>query len=75
MLAFASRLVAAGAPCLNITFHSSEILPGGSPYTPDAPSVDRFLSDLRRLLEHVTSKLGAQGKTYAEFAAAWTPAR
>ncbi len=75
MLAFASRLVASGAPCLNLTFHSSEILPGGSPYTPDAPSVARFLSDLRRLLEHVTSKLGAQGKTYAEFAAGWTPAQ
>ena len=27
---------ARGASCFNIIFHSSELLPGGSPYTPDA---------------------------------------
>jgi peptidoglycan/xylan/chitin deacetylase (PgdA/CDA1 family) len=75
MLAFASRLAARRLPCFNVTFHSSEILPGGSPYTPDAASVDRFLHDLRRLLEHLTEALGAQGRTYAEFAAEWTGPR
>ena len=68
MLAFASRLAAEGAPCLNVIFHSSELLPGGSPYTPDAASVDRFLADLRALLEHATARLGAVGRTCAEFA-------
>jgi hypothetical protein len=71
MRAFASRLAARRVPHFNVTFHSSEILPGGSPYTPDAASVERLLSDLRRLLEHLTSKLGAVGKTYAEFAREW----
>lgn len=71
MLAFASELAGRRAPCFNIIFHSSEILPGGSPYTPDAPSVARFLDDLARLLEHLTAKLGAVGRTYAEFAAEW----
>src|SRR5262245_11703076 len=71
MLGFASRLAAAGLPCFNVTFHSSEILPGGSPYTPDAASVERFLDALRRLLEHLTVRLGAQGRTYAEFAREW----
>src|SRR5687768_18407199 len=73
MLAFSSALAAAGAPCFNIIFHSSEILPGGSPYTPDAASVERFLADLRALLAHLTA-LGAAGKTYAEFAREWRPA-
>ena len=71
MLAFASRLARAGVPCFNIIFHSSELLPGGSPYTPDEASVARFLDDLKRLLEHLTTRLGAVGRTYAEFRAAW----
>ena len=75
MLAFADRLAARGAPCFNVIFHSSEILPGGSPYTPDAASVLRFLDDLRRLLEHLAERLGAVGRTYAEFAGAWKAGR
>jgi len=71
MLAFATRLRDRGAPCFNVIFHSSEILAGGSPYTPDAASVERFESALRRLLEHLTSGLGAAPRTYAEFAQAW----
>ena len=65
----ASRLVAAGLPCLSVLFHSSEILPGGSPYSPDPPSVARFLDRLKRLFQHATESLGAVGRTYAEFAA------
>jgi hypothetical protein len=72
MLAFASRLAAQRVPCFNILFHSSELLPGGSPYTPDQPSVDRFLDHLRRMLDHLTGRLGAVGQTYAEFAAGWS---
>jgi hypothetical protein len=71
MIAFASRLHARGAPCFNIIFHSSELIPGGSPYTPDAASVERFFADLRALLEHLTTRLGAVGRTYAEFARDW----
>jgi peptidoglycan/xylan/chitin deacetylase (PgdA/CDA1 family) len=71
MLAFARRLVARGVPCLNVIFHSSELLPGGSPYTPDETSLTRFLDDLRRLLEFATSSLGAVGRTYAEFRRDW----
>jgi len=66
----AFRLGARGVPCLNVVFHSSELLAGGSPYTPDAASVMRFLDRLKRLLEHLTGPLGAVGRTYAEFAAA-----
>jgi hypothetical protein len=74
MLAFATRLRDRGAACFNIIFHSSEILPGGSPYTPDEASVARFMDDLRRLLEHLTSRLGGVPRTYAEFARDWSPA-
>jgi peptidoglycan/xylan/chitin deacetylase (PgdA/CDA1 family) len=75
MLAFADRLAARRVPCFNVIFHSSEILPGGSPYTPDAGSVARFLDDLRRLLGHLVERHGAVGRTHAEFARDWPPAR
>jgi len=74
MLTFATRLAAEGVPCFNIIFHSSELLPGGSPYTPDEASVTRFLDDLRRLLDHLTSRLGGVGRTYREFARGFLPA-
>ncbi|HET7292543.1 MAG TPA: polysaccharide deacetylase family protein [Vicinamibacteria bacterium] len=73
MLAFARALKARDAPCFNVIFHSSEVLPGGSPYTPDEASVARFLDDLRRLLDALR-ELGGVGRTYAEFAAAARPA-
>lgn len=72
MLQFADALRAAGLPCFNIIFHSSELLPGGSPYTPDAASVARFTDDLERLLEHLVERLGARGRTYREFAEHWS---
>lgn len=72
MLAFASRLAAARVPCFNILLHSSEVLPGASPYNPDGASVERFLDHLKRLLEHLTVRLAAGGRTYAEFAAGWS---
>jgi hypothetical protein len=68
MLAFARALAARRAPCFNVIFHSSEVLPGGSPYTPDEASVGRFLDDLRRLLDALR-ELGGVGRTCAEFAA------
>lgn len=66
--AFADALAARRAPCFNVIFHSSELLPGGSPYTPDETSVRRFLDDLARLLERLV-ELGGVGRTYAEFGA------
>ena len=74
MLSFGSRMKESGAPCFNVIFHSSEVLAGGSPYTPDAASVGRFQAALRALLEHLTTRLGAVGRTYAEFARDWTAA-
>jgi hypothetical protein len=72
MLDFATRLARRNVPCFNLLFHSSELLPGGSPYTPDQRSVDDFLDHLARVLEHLTVRLGAAGRTYAEFAAGWS---
>jgi hypothetical protein len=69
MKALARRLAAQGVPCFNIPFHSSEVFPGGSPYTPDEKSVQRLLDDLKALLEYLVSGLGGVGRTLGEFAA------
>lgn len=71
--ALADALVRRGIPTLNMLFHSSELLPGGSPYASDARAVDRFFASLEQLFEHFVGRLGAQPMTLAEFAACHRP--
>jgi len=68
MLRFAARLARQPAACMNFAFHSSELLPGGSPYTPDETSVACFQDALSAVLADVTGRWGARGVTYAEYA-------
>jgi len=68
-IALASALVARGVPTLNMLFHSSELLPGASPYHRDEAAVDRFFDTFERVVEHITGRIGAVGMTYAEYAA------
>ncbi len=68
--ALASALVTRGVPTLNMLFHSSELVPGGSPYNQDAADVDRFFERLERVFDHVMKRLEARGVTYRECAAA-----
>jgi hypothetical protein len=67
-IALADRLVARGVPTLNMLFHSSELLPGASPYHRDAAAVERFYDTFERVVEHIMGSLGAVGMTYAEYA-------
>ena len=64
----ASALVARGVPTLNMLFHSSELVPGGSPYNKTAEDVDGFFARLESVFEHVMKRLEARGVTYAEAA-------
>jgi hypothetical protein len=64
----ASALVSRGVPTLNMLFHSSELVPGGSPYNKDSADVDRFFERLELIFEHVMKRLGARGVTYRECA-------
>jgi hypothetical protein len=64
----ASTLVARGVPTLNMLFHSSELVPGGSPYNKNPADVDRFFERLELIFEHVMRRLGARGVTYRECA-------
>ncbi len=66
--ALASALVAGGVPTLNMLFHSSELVPLGSPYNRTEADVDRFFERLERVFEHIMKGLMAQGVTYRECA-------
>jgi hypothetical protein len=67
--ALASSLVARGVPTLNMLFHSSELVPGGSPYNHSEGDVDAFFARLESVFEHVMKRLEARGVTYTEAAA------
>jgi hypothetical protein len=68
--ALASALVARGVPTLNMLFHSSELVPLGSPYNRTDADVDRFFERLERVFDHIMKRLEARGVTYRECAEA-----
>ncbi len=69
MKRLASRLAADGVPLLNLLFHSSEAIPGGSPYNRTDGDLEAFLDRLDRFIAFAISELGAEPVTFAEFRA------
>ena len=68
----ARRMVDANLPVLNLMFHSSEAIVGGSPYNRTQGELDAFLDRLVRFLEFAVGELGARPSTFREFHQAWT---
>jgi len=68
-IALAEALVSRGVGTLNMLFHSSELLPGASPYHRDQRAVDAFLAAFERIVEHIMGRMGAASMTYTEYAA------
>jgi peptidoglycan/xylan/chitin deacetylase (PgdA/CDA1 family) len=69
MLALARRLHRAGEPVLNLLFHSSETIVGGSPYNRTQAELDAFFNRLERFFVVATSELRATPATFSEFRA------
>lgn len=67
MIALARDVVDRGVPLLNVLFHSSEAIVGGSPYNRTGPELDAFFERLSRLLTYTTRDLGATPLTFGEF--------
>jgi peptidoglycan/xylan/chitin deacetylase (PgdA/CDA1 family) len=67
MKTLARHLVAMRVPLLNLIFHSSEAIVGGSPYNRTEAELDAFLDRLDRFLAFATKKLGAEPVTFREF--------
>ena len=71
MQALARDLATRGEPVLNLLFHSSEAIVGGSPYNRTQAELDAFCDRLDRFLAFATRDLGAAPATFAEFRAAY----
>ena len=67
MIALARQIVDRGAPILNLLFHSSEAIVGGSPYNKTQGELDAFFDRLSRALTYATKELGAEPMTFAEY--------
>jgi hypothetical protein len=69
MCALARRLKADGVPLLNLIFHSSEAIVGGSPYNRTPQELEQFFARLEDVLTCVVNDLGAIPVTFSEFRA------
>jgi peptidoglycan/xylan/chitin deacetylase (PgdA/CDA1 family) len=67
MIGLARDLARSGEPVLNLLFHSSEAIVGGSPYNRTPAELDAFTDRLERFLGFATRELGATPLTFAEF--------
>jgi peptidoglycan/xylan/chitin deacetylase (PgdA/CDA1 family) len=68
MIALARQLTSRRVPILNLLFHSSEAIVGGSPYNTTQAELDAFFDRLSQLLRYATTQLGAEPMTFAGFA-------
>ncbi|HJR58836.1 MAG TPA: polysaccharide deacetylase family protein [Vicinamibacterales bacterium] len=71
MIALARDLARWNEPVLNVLFHSSEAIVGGSPYNRTQAELDAFCQRLDRFLAFATRELDAAPATFAEFRAAY----
>ncbi len=67
MRALGRQLVDRGAPILNLLFHSSEAIVGGSPYNRTEGELNAFYDRLGDFLTYATRALRATPMTFAEF--------
>jgi hypothetical protein len=67
MIALARDVVRRGAPMLNLLFHSSEAIVGGSPYNRSDSELTAFFDRLGALFTYASKELGAEPRTLSEF--------
>ena len=69
MRALARELARRDVPVLNLLFHSSEAIVGGSPYNRSQGDLDAFFDRLERFLAYAIKDLKAMPATFVEFRA------
>jgi peptidoglycan/xylan/chitin deacetylase (PgdA/CDA1 family) len=73
MRALAADLVRREEPVLNLLFHSSEAIVGGSPYNRTQAELDAFCDRLERILDFAIRELRAEPVTFSTFRARFSP--
>jgi hypothetical protein len=71
MIALARDLARRGEPVLNVLFHSSEAIVGGSPYNRTEAELQAFCDRLERFFEFARKQLKAVPATFTEFRKAY----
>jgi hypothetical protein len=71
MIALARTLARSNEPVLNLLFHSSEAIVGGSPYNRTPAELEAFFERLERFFAFATRELRAAPVTFAEFRRAY----
>jgi hypothetical protein len=74
MCSLARDLARWNEPALNLLFHSSEAIVGGSPYNRTQAELDAFLDRLERFFVYARRELHAAPATFAEFRSAYVGA-
>lgn len=74
LTAICDELVCAGQPVLNLMFHSSELIAGGSPRVRTPLAAKTIWESLQRVFEHLTTRWQANCCTLTEFSASWLQA-
>lgn len=73
MQAVTRLFVARGGRALSLTWHSSEMMPGGTPHLPDAASVDRLLAKITAWLHWLRARWPVQCLTLDQLRRALGP--
>jgi len=71
MVSLARDLARDGEPVLNLLFHSSEAIVGGSPYNRTNEQLASFCGRLERFFAFAQQELGTKPATFSEFRRAW----
>jgi hypothetical protein len=74
MISLARDLARTGEPVLNLLFHSSEAIVGGSPYNTSDSELQAFCERLERFFEFARASLKATPATFVEFRRAYLAA-
>jgi hypothetical protein len=70
MLTILEHALAIGWPCVELAIHSSELMPGGSPFFPDEASIERLYRRLESLFAAAAKNF--RGMTLEQFAAGYS---
>ena len=60
-------VLASGVSVLNMMFHSTELMPGASPYNKTPEDVDHFLKKIERIVEYTRKRATVRFLTLAEY--------
>ena len=66
MQRLADVVIASGVPILNMMFHSSELMPGGSPYNKTSEDVEQFLIKIKSLIAYLSERYALRFITLKE---------